>query len=632
MRWNTRAIWPGELAQPLWRFPLPLLFAVFAAWVNWNLVREHEEPHGGQILLTAFAAGAFMWSWAAALWAQTLARWLDGLLIGVAGALLLALILRVDLAFPLWLSGAPDTGTPPLTTSHPFLLGALMLTPSVAPFLFRDVSQSAFWQYNHKWLVGFAAACVGSVLAGAGVSAVLGTAGIVFDTQVAHWVYGRVWIIAMLLGLPWIWLALSPEDFHEETKTGAAQEFTSRAVGLLVIYILVPVTLALSALLISYIVRVIANGSYLTAKLGMTSIVYGVSVILVGLLAYPQRADNLLLRLFWRIRPFLLIAPAVLLFPALWVRIAEYGWTPDRYLALITGLWVTGVLVIGLLRRRGREEDLRLIPCLLALLLAASAFGPWGVGDVSGRSQYARLAALLTAKGLLADGRWHGTEQPIQWDGTTLTAPSRRNVAAAAVDKTDRALAQSAIETLWVTGQLGRLRPWFEGQPDDPFAAENQPWRVVDAVKRKLGLQYALPPLAAPSPRISFSSGYPLNIALPGEPGTLVGPLSMTSLATQTTFDTASGKASLVMEGRQVHLNMGETRLASFDLSITLADLAAPSGVVVEPPQPNRRPAIVLEGTNPQGARLAITSLSGNFNDTQANLQLSAYVLLLTPH
>ena len=84
-----------------------------------------------------------------------------------------------------------------------------------------------------------------------------------------------------------------------------------------------------------------------------------------------------------------LIAPVVLLVPTLWLRIAEFGWTPLRYLAVILGLWIAGTMLVGLLMRR--REDLRLITGLLAALLAVTAFGPWGIAQVSARSQLERL-------------------------------------------------------------------------------------------------------------------------------------------------------------------------------------------------------------------------------------------------
>jgi Domain of unknown function (DUF4153) len=316
----------------------------------------------------------------------------------------------------------------------------------------------------------------------------------------------------------------------------------------------------------------------------------------------------------------------VLLFPTLWVRVAEYGWTPVRYIALIAGIWVAGVLVIAL-AARGGDEDMRVVSGLLAVLLGAAAFGPWGVADVAARSQYERLEALLTAKGLLANGRWRGTDRPIPWDAVPAiphTEPGQIVI----IGPKDRITAQSAIDTLSATGQIDRLRPWFEGQPNNPFDNPAR-GRAVDLIQQKMELRFALPP-ETPGSRIFFSVSNPTVMALPGA-GTLLGPLGVTSLATRQAFDAPGATGGIVMDGKQIHVEVGNARIASFDLSGTLQSLRAQSLAVAGDAQSPHRPAIMVEGTAPGRARLAVTFLSGSFDDTHANIQVTAYLLLLAP-
>jgi hypothetical protein len=536
MAWSDRGFWSAEALEPVRRFPLPVLCAVLATAVNWSGPAALTDSRDGQVALTLYLAGAFLWTWAAALWAESQGSRVKGIVIAMAGAVALAVILRPDKTIALWLSGV-SAGERIGGPSTLLLFGALLLAPSIAPFLPRSASQSAFWQYNHKWLVGLLAGCVGSLLAVAGVMAILGTAALIFEITVSAWVSQRVWLLSYTLVMPWIWLSLSPLVFDEEIKTGAEQEFTSRAVGLPVVAILVPVMLALSALLVAYVVKVAADGSWLKARLGLTGAAYGASVILVGLLAYPQRNVSPLVRLFWRLRPYLLIAPTLLFFPALWVRIVEYGWTPARYLALLVGLWIAGGLLTGLIARwRRRQDDLRMVPGLAALLLAAATFGPWGIDAI---------------------------------------APSGR-----------------------------------AGRTESPRAA---------------------PP---PGTRIFFTASQPITFAIPGMAGTVIGLLSVTNLAARQSFDTPEGRATLIMDGRQLHLDLGEARIASFDLSPTLDRLkseAEASVTVIGGARSTRGPAILLEGTNPARTRLVLTSVSGMLRESQSDVQVSAHVMLLAP-
>ena len=611
--------WRNEILEPVWRFPLPLVFAGLATLLNWRHPEYRLEAGAGQLTLTLYCAAAFFWSWAAALWAEVQSDRVTGMLAGLGGAVLLALIFRIDLAVPLWLWGAPGDPESGLTVSHAMLLAALALAPSFAPYLTRNASQSAFWQYNHKWVIAYLSGGLGAVLAFAGVAAIIASLALLLEVPVPGWIYGNVWLVCSFLVLPWIWLALAPEDFAEETKTGAHQEFTSRAIGLLVVYILIPVTTVLSAVLAAYVVKVVAEGSFATARLGLTSVIYGASVILVMLMAYPQRLEHPLVRLFWRVWPFLLIAPTLLIIPTLWTRISTYGWTPSRYLAVILAIWIAGVMLVGLIMRS--EEDLRVITGLLAALLLVTAFGPWGIADVSVRSQFGRLEALLTAKGLLADGHWREPAGPIPWDRQADSPPAEKD-GAILVGDDDRAVAAGALDVLAQTHQLDRLQPWFEGQPDSPFETRKAGQTANDAVSQKLALRAPMP-RGLVSGSIVFTVSSPAAIALSGEPGTLIGPVSLNSTQPLQNYDTDGGPLSMTLDGKQVQVQVGQSHIASFDLTKTLAELEARST-----PQPLQRKAIILEGADGSKARLAITYLSGATGQSFANLLLTGYLLL----
>jgi Domain of unknown function (DUF4153) len=615
--------WRDEILEPAWRFPLPILFAFIATIINLGRGEYHADTASGQLALTLYCAASFFCSWAAALWAEVHSDRVTGLLIGLGGAVLLALIFRLDLAVPLWMSGASGPAESLVTVSHVFVLAALTIAPSLAPYLSRRASQSAFWQYNHKWAIGYLAALIGACLAFAGAAAIIGSCALLLEVPVPSWIYGNIWVVSSFLMLPWVWLALAPDDFSEETKTGAHQEFTSRAVGLLVVYILIPVTFGLSAVLAAYVIKVLIEGSFATAQLGLTSLAYGASVIGVMLMAYPQREEHTLVRLFWRAWPFLLVVPTIVVIPALWMRIAEYGWTPSRYLAVAVGVWIAGVMLVGILMLR--EEDLRVVTGLVIALLLLTAFGPWGIAEVSGRSQFARLEALLNAKGLLENGRWRGSAGPIPWDRTAQPAHAGPGQAILAGND-DRKTAASVLNVLSETGEQGRLQPWFEGQADDPFASSRSDQVVMEALQQKLGLR-SPSQMPADATRVAFSATSPTAIALPGERGTLIGPISLTSNTQPLTYETVAGKLSMALTGKQLDIDLGEGRIASFDLSAALDGLKVAVGAGVAPPAPQRQ-ALMLEGGSASKARLAITYLSGSIADAQASLQLTAYLLL----
>ena len=77
------------------------------------------------------------------------------------------------------------------------------------------------------------------------------------------------------------------------------------------------------------------------------------------LLAYPIRdSGGALVRLFWRYWVWLSVLPVLLLFLAVYTRIAAYGLTEPRYAVVLIGVWAL-ILAVWRMVRRGENFDLR---------------------------------------------------------------------------------------------------------------------------------------------------------------------------------------------------------------------------------------------------------------------------------
>jgi hypothetical protein len=156
---------------------------------------------------------------------------------------------------------------------------------------------------------------------------------------------------------------------------------------------------------------------------------------------------------------------------------------------------------------RGGDFDLRLVPGVLALLLLAASFGPGGMIGFSIMSQKAELASLLTAKGMLVDGKVvarseSSEENPLGTDaGRVRTIEWYLN--------THRA--------------LGVLAPWFEGLPNDPFAPSKTPEETARDMLVVLGLR----PDVGNTPGVAYFTHYsdmPAVVALPRD-AHVIGPV-----------------------------------------------------------------------------------------------------------
>jgi len=91
----------------------------------------------------------------------------------------------------------------------------------------------------------------------------------------------------------------------------------------------------------------------------------------------------------------------VMLYFAIYQRIAEYGVTVNRFLVVNMAVGLTLAVLYFVF---GRSRDIRAIPVVLFCLAVLSAYGPLSAFSVSERSQRARLAALMTANGILENG------------------------------------------------------------------------------------------------------------------------------------------------------------------------------------------------------------------------------------
>jgi Domain of unknown function (DUF4153) len=613
-----------DFLEPVSRFPLPAVCALALTALNWtrfDIFAGTRYPAGAgwtamqaaAYHLSPFLIAAFFLTFALALYGEAKGRKGASLIAALAGVLLLAAMYSAwtglqMLALPSnALTHVEDSASqlsPGLLSLAPvsrwFILGGLIFLPLLGPYASWRAEPGAFWQFAHKLAVAFLAALAGAGLAIGGFVAIIRTAELLFGLTPPWALYAKAWDITIYFSIPMIGLALTPNTFDELPKTGAAKEFTSRAVALLVKYILIPVASVLSLMLAAYIALVLIEGRFETARLGLRSLVYGSGVILTALLAYPERKDSRLVRAFWRVWPWLLVAPGVLFFPALWLRISEYGWTPFRYLAFLGGVWMALTAILAARFRSG----LRFIPALLALLLILAALGPWGVSQVTGRSQAGRLEALLTERGVLTAGRWREGSPVPKWSGA------------------EQQQIRTALFDLAIAGQLDRLKPWFQGLSDDPFAA---PGISVTKLQARLGAGYDA--TAWQRETINFASNSPV-LKVPSA-AYVIGPFHRWDLGPNRTnaVSTPLGRLNVKASGSTLEISLNKDRQVKFNIKDFLAGVRQEIKGWASETTLTEDAARLLSGEGDPGVKLAILTANGNL-ERDENYGWTVYVLL----
>lgn len=100
--------------------------------------------------------------------------------------------------------------------------------------------------------------------------------------------------------------------------------------------------------------------------------------------------------------PRLILPQLIMLFYAIYLRIAQYDLTMNRYFVVIFGIWLFG---ISLYLSLAKAKQLVYIPLSLAFVAVFISIGPWGVISLPYSRQLIALDTNLKEVGILVDGR-----------------------------------------------------------------------------------------------------------------------------------------------------------------------------------------------------------------------------------
>ncbi len=415
------------LLRTLARFPLPMGCALAWAVVTTGATHDFLPRNGifdSESLQAVLLPGFFL-TLAVQLFAER-QGWptIPQLALAFAGLALVAL--RV-------LTG-PEAFSPDTNPVYMLLLPGFILLVTVAPFVRAEQADSALWDFNRASWLGAAFGLLVMVVLGSGLSAAYLAIDTLLDINVPGDFYGVTWILCASVVWPLYALSRIPDRFE-----APADGYCPRWVTFLASYFLVPLVILYLAILYAYMAKILLTWELPRGQVAYLVCGYAGFGITAYLISHPLRTTgNLLVRLFQRFFFLALFAPVALLALVVGTRIDHYGVTESRYLLVLFAVWMAGIAVFYTLRG-GR--GLVAASLSLALMLIVSSFGPLGATGLSTHSQTSRLEALLTANGMLADGRIVS------------------NVAG--VSRDDLKRIGSIVHYLQNTHKLAAIEPWF---------------------------------------------------------------------------------------------------------------------------------------------------------------------------
>jgi len=571
------------------RFPLAVLLAGFLTiYKLWA-----DSPNEADEKVLGTLAASFLWVVAVDLFVESQGRSQSARGVAwIAGIAAIALLFHFR--WEAWLF-------PPL------LFGFLLFAVGLAGQLRTGERNAAFWLFNHRLWLAAALGLIGAVMFGGGLSIILETLNFLFGLELPEKWHERIWTVALGFLAPVSWLALSPQNFTDKIS-GEETEFTTRAVATIVRFVLVPLLLVYTAILYAYALKIGLAWTLPKGTLGSLVVGYLLAGAATLLLAYPIRdSGGALVRLFWRNWVWLTVLPVLLLYLAVYTRMAAYGLTEPRYMVMLIGNWALLLAILRIWRPDG--FDLRLIPGTLAVLLLAASFGPWGIVGASVRSQTAELAGILGEKGMLADGKF---VRPAKGSDSPLGRSAAR--------------ARQIEYYLNTRHALRMLAPWFEGEQQNPFAEGKSSETTI----RELFEAMALPPDLSRSAGSTFTyyADAPEAVSLASS-GQVIGPVLFESqppiqgaILPQTVRVDGFGTVRLEVTGNSLTAGIENGPELRFDLTEAANRIA---GVVVT----ERRPLKIEAANGPLSGTVLIENLNGTYDGADLGLSLLRFWLVL---
>ncbi len=135
----------------------------------------------------------------------------------------------------------------------------------------------------------------------------------------------------------------------------------------------------------------------------MSWLVIGFSVFgyILYIFSHPLGTPDGLIQRFRRYFPFAVIPQVGMLFYAIYLRIAQYDLTMNRYFVVVFGCWLLGIsLYYGL----AKSARLVYLPVSLAFITLVISLGPWSVYQLPVSRQYDRLITNLETAGIYSGG------------------------------------------------------------------------------------------------------------------------------------------------------------------------------------------------------------------------------------
>lgn len=171
-----------------------------------------------------------------------------------------------------------------------------------------------------------------------------------------------------------------------------------KTLKVLLLYIVIPLITVYSLILYAYFIKIIITGNWPQGLVSHLVLWYSALSVVVIFLITPILDENKWAYRFRNLFPKFVLLILAMMFVAMGIRISEYGITENRYFGLLLGLWVLGIMINFLLKKKLKNI---IIPVSLSIIALVSVFGPLSSFTISKLSQNNRFKVLLERNQML---------------------------------------------------------------------------------------------------------------------------------------------------------------------------------------------------------------------------------------
>lgn len=452
-----------ESTDTLRRFPFPLASAAIATYLYILLIEGDLVFHVslrfclklliiailGISLFTGIAVAAEQRRWSARM----------GLAVQAGALLLLA---AYYFSLPYDLTDAPSIHY----IRYSFWLVGMHFFVAIAPYMGKG-RINGFWHYNKALFLRFLTASLYSTVLYTGLAVAILAVENLFSIDISWRRYLQLWAVIAGMFNTWFFLAGVPKQIDDLD----GQSDYPRGLKIFTQFVLIPLVTIYLLILYGYETKIIVEWSWPKGWVSYLVLAFSITGILSLLLVHPirERIENAWIKVFSRGFYAALMPLAVLLLLAIWRRISEYGLTERRYAVIVLALWLAGIVIYFLVKRDG---SIKMIPMTLCLLSFLTSFGPWGAFALSESNQVSRLEEVLTARGILVDGKIKPAKEVPFEDARRIS---------------------SIVRYLNEVHGLSRLQQWFHVDLDTLGSSQIAGMRnysLPSQIARLMGIQY----------------------------------------------------------------------------------------------------------------------------------------------